>query len=390
MNDMLQRMGRLARRRWLGALALALLVFGCGGGVGTGGTGSFAVGPISGFGSIIVNGVRFDDVEARVESDDGSPRGSDSLRLGMMVEVDADEVRNAQAAARQVRVVSELIGRVDSVDPLLGQLVVNGLTVRTNASTVFDEQFVGGLSGVMVASVIEVYGFADGAAGAVLATRLEPRPGATAFKFRGALSSLDRGARTFQIGSQSFSYLGLSPEPQGLANGAIVRVVVGTARNGAGRWEVSALAAGVPSRDGVEGEAEGLISAYNSDADFLVNGLPVDASGAVVQGGPLAAGLRVEVHGRLQAGVLIASTVAIEREEGSGEFELHGTIDSVDPAAQTLRLRGRSEWVSTARPGLKYEGGTAADLQPGRRIELKGMLSTDGTRVEATKIEFDS
>jgi len=140
----------------------------------------------------------------------------------------------------------------------------------------------------------------------------------------------------------------------------------------------------------VEGEAEGLISAYNSDADFLVNGLPVDASGAVVQGGPLAAGLRVEVHGRLQAGVLIASTIAIEREEGSGEFELHGTIDSVDPGSQTLRLRGRGELISTARPGLKYENGTAADLVPGRRIELKGALSADGTRVEATKIEFGS
>ncbi len=390
MNDMSQRMGRLARRRWLGVLALVLLVFGCGGGVGTGGTGSFAVGPINGFGSIIVNGVRFDDVDARVESDDGSPRGSDSLRLGMMVEVDADEVRNAQAAARQVRVVSELIGRVDSVDPLLGQLVVNGLTVRTNASTVFDEQFAGGLSGIAVASLIEVYGFADGAAGAVLATRLEPRPGATAFKFRGALSALDRVARTFRIGSQSFSYLGLSPEPEGLANGAVVRVVVGTARDGAGRWTVTALAGGVPSRDGVEGEADGLISAYNSDADFRVNGLPVDASGAVVQGGPLAAGLRVEVHGRLQAGLLIASTVAVEREEGDGEFELHGIIDSVDAGSQTLRLRGRSELVSTSRPGLQYENGTAADLLPGRRIELKGVLSADGTRVEATQIEFGS
>lgn len=390
MNHMLQRTIRLVGRRWLGALALAVLVFGCGGGVGTGGTGSFAVGPISGFGSIIVNGVRFDDADARVESDDGSPRGSDTLRLGMVVEVDADEVRNAQAAARQVRVVSELIGRVDSVDPLLGQLVVNGLTVRTNTSTVFDELFAGGLSGIAVASVIEVYGFADGAAGAVLATRLEPRPGATAFKFRGALSALDRNARTFQIGNQSFSYLGLSPEPQGLANGAIVRVVVGTTRDGAGRWAVTALAGGVPSRDGVEGEADGLISAYTSDADFRVNGLPVDASGAVVQGGPLAAGLRVEVHGRLQAGVLIASTVAVEREEGNGEFELHGTIDSVDTGSQTLRLRGRSELVSTARPGLTYEGGTAADLLPGRRIEVKGVLSADGTRVEATKIEFES
>ena len=388
MNDMLQRTIRIAGRRWLGALALAALVFGCGG-VGTGGTGSFAVGPISGFGSIIVNGVRFDDVDASVESDDGNPRSSASLRLGMMVEVDADEVRNAQAAASRVRVVSELIGRVDAVDPSLGQLVISGLTVRTNTSTVFDDQFAGGLSGIAVASVIEVFGFADGAAGAVLATRLEPRAGASSFKFRGALSALDRAARTFQIGNQLFSYAGLSPEPQGLANEAIVRVVVGTTRDGAGRWEVMALAGGVPSRDGVEGEADGLISAYTSAADFRVNGLPVDASAAVVQGGPLAAGQRVEVHGRLLAGVLIASTVSVKREEGNGEFELHGIVDSVDPASQTLRLRDRSELISIARPGLKYEDGTAADLLPGRRVEVKGMLSADGTRVEATEIEFE-
>lgn len=389
MKHTMHRMARPACRRWLAALALAALMFGCGGGVGTGGTGSFAVGPISGFGSIIVNGVRFDDSDARVESDDGSSRGSDSLRLGMMVEVDAGEVRNAQASARQVRVVSELIGSADAVDPALGRLVVNGLTVRTNASTVFDGQFAGGLAGVAVASVIEVYGFADGAAGAILATRLEPRAGATAFKFRGVMSAHERQARTFRIGSQSFSYADVKSEPQGLADGAIVRAVVDSTRDGAGRWVVRALSAGVPSRDGVEAEADGLITAYTSDTDFRVNGLPVNAAGAVVQGGPLAAGMRVDVHGRLLAGVLIARTVSVEREEGDGEFELHGIIDSVDPAAQTLRLRGRSELVSTARPGLQYEDGTAADLLPGRRIEVKGMLSADGTQVEATEIEFE-
>ena len=60
-------------RHWTRALWLALLLTGCGGGVESGGTGatpaSFASGPITGFGSVIVNGVRFDDSKAVVTDD---------------------------------------------------------------------------------------------------------------------------------------------------------------------------------------------------------------------------------------------------------------------------------------------------------------------------------
>ena len=45
---------------------LTALLGGCGGGVGSEGTGSFASGTISGFGSIIVNGVHFDERAAQV------------------------------------------------------------------------------------------------------------------------------------------------------------------------------------------------------------------------------------------------------------------------------------------------------------------------------------
>ena len=69
----------ISRRRWL-AVSIASLggtLSACGGGgtfdvitgVGTGGTGSFSSGAISGFGSIIVNNVRYDDTHASVRSD---------------------------------------------------------------------------------------------------------------------------------------------------------------------------------------------------------------------------------------------------------------------------------------------------------------------------------
>ena len=76
-------------RRWLqGLLFLAAGVLaGCGGGgeggVGTGGTGTYALGTITGFGSIIVNGVRFDDSAASVLDDDDATRSRDELKLGM-------------------------------------------------------------------------------------------------------------------------------------------------------------------------------------------------------------------------------------------------------------------------------------------------------------------
>ncbi|RPH67003.1 MAG: hypothetical protein EHM83_02620, partial [Burkholderiales bacterium] len=88
---------RLAR--WAGGLvvaSVALMAASCGGGdlagVGSGGTGnrlaSVSYGSIAGFGSIIVNGVRYDDRAATVSSDDGTTRGA--LGLGMVVEVRGD------------------------------------------------------------------------------------------------------------------------------------------------------------------------------------------------------------------------------------------------------------------------------------------------------------
>ncbi|MFD2452572.1 hypothetical protein [Ideonella paludis] len=62
-------------------------------------TGSFTSGAISGFGSIIVNGVRFDDSGAQVYDDDGNRRGSDDLKLGAHVEIEASRIDRTGAAA---------------------------------------------------------------------------------------------------------------------------------------------------------------------------------------------------------------------------------------------------------------------------------------------------
>ena len=87
----------LTRRHWLALAASA--VSGCGGGgdsttasllPGTGGTGViYSQGSISGFGSVIVNGIKFDDTVATVQID-GIPLRSADLRLGMVAGVQGE------------------------------------------------------------------------------------------------------------------------------------------------------------------------------------------------------------------------------------------------------------------------------------------------------------
>ena len=102
-------------------------------GVGTGGTGTYASGPITGFGSIIVNGVRFDDSAAAVSDDDGAAIGRDRLKLGMQVEIESEVVSDdgsgRKARAAHVRFCSEIVGPVEGApDVASGRLTVLGNT----------------------------------------------------------------------------------------------------------------------------------------------------------------------------------------------------------------------------------------------------------------------
>ncbi len=376
------------RRLWIALGACIGLLAACGGGVGTGGTGSFASGPITGFGSIIVNDVHFDDSSARVEADDGSGRSRDDLRLGMVVEIEADAVRDDAATAQRVRIVSELVGRVDARGA--DTLVVNGLTVRTSAGTVYDAAFVGGKAGVAPGAVVEVYGFSTGPPGELLATRIEPRPDAGAYKFRGTLAALDTRARTFRIGSQVFVYPARIAGQHQLVNGAFLRLLVEPGRDAQRRWVVMSINGAAPQPDdGQEVKANGVITLFDSLANFRVGAWVVDASAAEIRDGPLALGRRVKVEGRVVGGVLVADKIRVVGQDGDDDYETKGRIVAIDPVARIFELNGNRGRVSYARDDIEFDGGTLELLAIGRRVEVRGELSADGTLLEARRIEFD-
>ncbi len=84
-------------RRRLGALAILLALYGCGGGGGSlasagdggiSGTG-MAVGSVTGFGSVFVNGTEFDTSAATIVVD-GNGATQNDLRVGQVVVVNAN------------------------------------------------------------------------------------------------------------------------------------------------------------------------------------------------------------------------------------------------------------------------------------------------------------
>lgn len=391
----------LSRPRWLPGLLAALVLFGgCGGGVGEGGTGggsSYAQGAINGFGSVIVNDVRYDETAAQVLDVDGNSRPSSDLRLGMTVDIDSSAITQTltgpTASATRIRYASELLGPLAAVDSANSRLTLLGQTVQVSATTVFDDRLVGGVAALAAGQLVEVYAAFDPASGAYRATRIEPGSGAASYQLRGVVSQLDSGARTLRIGNAIFSYTGASAVPAALANGLFVRLRLQPAAATSSSWTVLSFASGTSTPpDGLQAKLKGLVSAFTSTADFSVNGQRINASGASFPDGSagLVLGARVEVEGSVQAGVLRATQVAIEspEEERDHGFELKGTISALDTALKTFVLRGLV--VSYAGSTVRFKDGTAADLAVNKRVEVKAQLAPGGITLVATEISFDN
>ncbi|TAK85227.1 MAG: hypothetical protein EPO12_03510 [Aquabacterium sp.] len=316
-----QRRPSRPARRGLLACAVALLLASCGGGgsdtagVGSGGTGTYASGRITAFGSIVVNGIHFDQQAAAVAAEDGSGSLPSALQLGMTVEVDATAVTASasrqDAVATAIRFRSELLGPVDSVGA--SALVVMGQPVAVTGAT----QWGGGLSApadLAPGEVVEVYGFQDVGGNRFVATRIERRNAAAVsyYKVRGVVSDLNYTTMTCRIGGQLMSYVPTQVGGGWLADGRVARALLQKVP-AAGRWSVQSMAAATPLVSG-RGSAvlEGAVTALGpSSTVFSVDGTPVDvrrmAACAACSG--LQPGAQVRVTGSLQDGVVFASEV---------------------------------------------------------------------------------
>lgn len=385
------------RRVLLAAMAVLVAACGAGGdalvaGVGSGGTGggtpTTALGAIRGFGSVIVNGVRFDDSAARVLDDDGADLSNSQLRLGMVVLVDGtSDASTLTGVADDIQVITALRGPVQSVSA--DGFVALGVPVSVVATTVFDG--LTGLSELAPGLQVEVNGYLDPSVGRLSATRVALLPGVPAsFKARGIVGTVDSASRTIQFGNLVVDYatatlVGL---PNGPRSGAVVKLVSARAPGGDGAWRVDRmeLVQAPALQEASKASLEGKVSGFESVGSFMVQGVRVDATRARFSGGSaasLADGVRVEAQGSVTGGVLEATEVEIEDEAShTQEFEVEGTITAV---TGPLLFVVRNTPIDATQARL--ENGTAASIQVGRRAHATG-VSVGGV-LKAERVEFE-
>ena len=373
------------------AAGLALVLAGCGGGGGGGGGSGAAAGSsvvssgvITGFGSIHVNGVHFETTGAEFLVDD-APGGQDDLAVGDVVQIRGrvnDDGRTGTATT--VSSQDAVDGRITALDVLAGTLTVAGQSVQTDADTSFDASIPGSsLAGLIVGDAVEVAGFLD-STGVIRATRIEKKPAGQAVEVHGVVADLDTVNRRFRINALNIDYSAatLRDFPGGqLSNGDFVEAkgstFVGDVLQ-ATKVELETPESDDGDKD-VKREIEGLITRFVSATDFDVAGRPVTTtSSTVYENGTvadLAANLKVEVEGPLNAGgILVARKVSIRR---AGNVRVASLVDSVDAASGTLIVLGITIKVDPlTRLEDKSDADVAsfslADLRVGDYVEVRG------------------
>lgn len=358
------------RRTALFGMAGAIAeIAGCGGGgtgvagLSSGGTGSFTSGTITGFGSIIVNGIRYNNDTATVLTSDDSVSSNPALQLGMVVNIEGSAVTPASsttglptATAYRITYGSEWIGPVSNRATTTFEIL--GHTVDVLATTLFGG-VVQQLSELRDTHFVEVYGYVDQVDGHIQASRIDVstvQP--SAYKLSGAITQINQVSGTANLGQTAISWSLPAVLPSDLSSGDFVRVVLDPSPVGA-VWtatriqQVSSPLSRLSTDHDYEAEIHGSITAYQSSANFVVNGIPVNASAAQITG-TLAVGVQVEVEGTIRSGQLMATKVTIKTvsQVETQEFEFYGVISNV--TAQTFVVRGETFYydANTANSSL--------------------------------------
>lgn len=369
-NNMDQRAG-VSRRSLLALAALGLV--GCGGGAdgllfagppGIGGTGMFATGTITGFGSVIVNGIRFDDTGAAVQID-GAASLSDDLRLGMVAEVQgARNVDLTTGVAKQIQVWSIAQGTVSNVDS--DQFSVAGMEIAMSSSTVFDG--IHTASALREGSRVAVWGLQAGADGRHwTATRVALQSTGTTFVTTGIL------APNGTLNSLELS--GLSGI--GAMVGQLVRAqgVLSTSSHSLKVQSVQVLGV-VPNglAADAEVEIEGQVTALLPNRRFMLGSVEVDASSPTAALGyaALSVGLRIEVEGVWQGNVLKATLLEIEDDVQMSTASLEAKIEQFTSVSNFV-VRGQRCDAS----GANMTSAQVAKLRVGVKVKLEGVKAGD-------------
>ena len=360
------------------------------------------VGPITGFGSIHLNGHELGTANATVTMDD-EPATLADLRVGMMVSVRGTlTIANNAMEANRIRFVDDAEGPVMALNRETNSFMVLGRTILFDELTVFD-----GVSADTLANgnIVQVSGLWRNEY-RIQATHIERKALAyqagMRMEAKGEITNLNIAAQHFNLGAQVCDYSNAVLElgSEELANGMYVEVE-SSQPMASGDMLLDRVQARDRDQDrdrlcdsDCDFEVEGYITAFTSASDFEVDGQPVTTTESTVYvngtEATLALDIRVAIDGELDTtGVLIADRVVFRLPSS---VEIEADIESIDAANAMVTLLGVP--VDTNEFTLFRDHGTAGitefgfdDLAIGDRVEVRAYIETD--TVIATRLERD-
>ena len=420
----------LTVRHWLGLAALSALSAcggaGGGGGVGGGiadggirGTGS-SVGPVSGFGSVFVNGVQFDtsSLGGDVESDDGitceqADQCNLPLQKGMILRVDGEWENDGQGRADALEYDDTFRGTVESATPPgstdgRGSFVILGQTINFDRQTVFK-----------LGASVEIT-----AGQFVRVSAWRTSSGEYRASFVGLVDAGTNDDIEFEGNIDAGSVSNSDSQKQFTINGVVVTFSEPVTFEGISEDELATTTQPIEI-EGALNEVTGEVAAreiglsdnrrYRRDIDedieftgpvsdpvsgrrFEINGLKVEVNDDTEFDGlseaELTEGLLIQVEGKfLPDGVTVLAEEIELREEDS---RVEATIDpgSIDPNAMTLSVGGVLIKVTPATVITEDDDDGSlnfSDLASNMEIEVSGIENTNNSDefvyLEALKIE---
>lgn len=363
-----------------------------GSGSGAGSGSASASGTITGFGSVIVNGKRFDTSSSSFTVD-GQSGSQNDLKVGMTVTVNGS-FNGTQRSASAVFQKDAVEGLVQSVATDALSLIVMGQTVLVDNTTVIDDNIPGRNVLNLVAGTdhVEVNGHIR-PNGVIQATFIERKLLNVTPEVRGFVTNHNDGAKTFQIGTLTVNYATAlitdMPAPSGSNWNGLLVETKGTTFNAV----TTTLAASKvePEHHGIgnqvdEFEVEGYVTQVRGAGDFFISGTRVQTTGnTAFRGGTIdeiTVGTKLSAEGRWENGVLLAKHVKFHES-----VKLEGDIATI--GVNSFTLTGLSGLTITVNGQTEFKDTSLGGLSSGDHVRVRGRL-VGANSVIATRVELRS
>jgi hypothetical protein len=361
-----------------------------------------ATGTITGFGSVMANGIEFNTDSATVTMD-GEPGNLSDLRIGMVVSIRGTLSDDSGAGiAREINFTDDAEGPITGINAANNSFVVLGREVIFDELTVFDDVTPETLAAGNVVQVSGQWRSQE----RIQATHIERKANAYVagmqMEVKGEINGLNAAMQSFNIGTQACDYSMAMLELGGadLADGLYVEVS-STSPMSNGDLILDQIQAHDRDRDrdqlcdsDCDFALNGYVTLFVSAAEFEVDGAPVTTTNDTIYvngtESDLALDVKLAVSGTVDTtGVLVADRIVFHLPS---VVEIEASVEAIDANNAEITVLGIA--VTTTDSTLFRDHSSADvrefsldDLAVGDRVEVRAYV--DSGSVVATRLERD-